>query len=194
VSHRNQGEGERGAAEGDGGEGESANLAVQERKRQGAIDEREEKSRLKKERKELESKWGKEGLGRNRRCQAWGYLNKAMGRYEMPSKEEQENNRLAREAVFEKQCEAARLKFEREEMERVRQRIGDVDPSRQELTWWEIKRLSAPPMGSASAAENAGSTEGSDSDSNSYYSEDTGDIEDAVRRVGEADDATANVL
>jgi hypothetical protein len=169
-------------------------FAFKERKRQDVVDRREE--RLKKSgRKELEKKWGRENLGRSGRCQAWGHVNNAMGKYDgerSASPEEEEKGRLLRKAVLEKQYEAAQLKFEREETERVRQRAGDVDPSRQELTWWEMKGLNAPSTGSVTAARNAESTE--DSDDNSHCSQDTGDIEDAVRRVGEVDDAMANVL
>ena len=177
------------------GREKAAKFALKERKRQDAVDMREERLKKKSGRKELEKKWERENLGRSRRRQAWGYVNNAMGKYDgehSASREEEEMDRLLREAVLEKQYEAAQLKSEKEERERARQRTGDVDPSRQDLTWWEMNGLNTPPTGSATAAGNAESTE--DSDDDSHCSQDTGDIEDAVRRVGEVDDAMANVL
>ena len=165
----------------------AAKLVAKERKRQDAT---EEKMRKERERMEL-------GREIERKCAVRCHLNHTVGKYDgegntdNTTPEEKEKRQVVRAAVLREQCDAARLKLEREE--RVRQRAGDVDVRSQELTWWERMSLTAPPrVVSAAAVKRTESTE--DSDSASHYSQDTEDIEDAVRKVGEVDDATENVL
>ena len=104
----------------------------------------------------------------------------------------EEKSRLLREAVGEKQCEAAQVKLERNKVEGTRQRAGDVATGRQKFVQFEKKGLSALPTCGATVAGNAESTE--DSDSGICCSRDTGVIEDAVERVSEVEFTMVDVL
>ena len=111
------------------------------------------------------------------------------------SPEEEELSRLLREATLEKECEAARARFEHEEMERIRQRADDVGARRQEMTWWEVRGLSTPPRGMAAVPTVITKNEESTDESDRVYPQNTGDNEEAIRRVGEEmDNARANML
>lgn len=162
-------------------------IAIKEQKRKDAEDAREEKLRKARDRAALKAGRERDNVATRKKYCVHEHVINTMRRYggydcHLTSPDKQRVT-LLREEVLGKRCKAAQAKCEREEAERIEQKIDNLNARKQAMTWWEMLGLSNP------------TREESSEDSESLYSQDTREIEDAVRRVGErVDDARMNVL